>query len=348
MKRVALFILLVLLFFPCQAKQSFKCIDQWKFDEIIAGTVWHSVVDNNGHLVVAFFKTGLRLIKPDEMIAFAPFGEGPNEVKNFEAVLPYNDNIAITEHQQKTKLFTKKNGTYVSTESIWFKRGLISSFIISSGVYVKNRWFFTGLGELEGDNEYDHFYSLNVYDRQRNPIKRLLEWKSPKSNNFYHQMKRHIVSYKAQVFVVSENQPQVAVISSDDVKLIKKVTLEVPAFYKKMPEDFYRYKNGEMVNPKKYFLDLERWQTSYSRIAKVVLAGNRLVLSIRTCDKKQKLFALLFYNADTFKLEQVLYTDDFLLAAREGKYYFYANGEPARDESADKCIIKICQLSTDQ
>jgi hypothetical protein len=49
----------------------------------------------------------------------------------------------------------------------------------------------------------------------------------------------------------------------------------------------------------------------------------------------------LFYNTKTFKLERTILINDRLLGIRDGKYYFYANGDPKYDEEADECIIKI-------
>ena len=62
---------------------------------------------------------------------------------------------------------------------------------------------------------------------------------------------------------------------------------------------------------------------------------------MRTCEAKLKKFALLFYNAENFKLERTIFTNDLLLGAKDGKYYFYANGDPGRDEEAEEFIIHI-------
>ena len=66
-----------------------------------------------------------------------------------------------------------------------------------------------------------------------------------------------------------------------------------------------------------------------------------MVLQVRTCSKELKKFAMLFYNVDTLKLEKTVFTDGFFIGARDGKYYFYHNGNPGRDEGVDECIIDV-------
>jgi hypothetical protein len=82
----------------------------------------------------------------------------------------------------------------------------------------------------------------------------------------------------------------------------------------------------------------------YSRINYVLVSGKSLVLQIRTCNDKMKKFALLFYNAETFKLENTVFTSDLLLGAKDGKFYFAAGGDPGRDHENDELVINICTL----
>jgi len=82
-------------------------LNEWKFSETIYGTVWHSLVDGDGDLIVAFFKTGLRFITPNKMTVLAPFGKGPNEIENFTAISFYKDGIAVLDHLRRAKVFPK-------------------------------------------------------------------------------------------------------------------------------------------------------------------------------------------------------------------------------------------------
>jgi hypothetical protein len=69
--------------------------------------------------------------------------------------------------------------------------------------------------------------------------------------------------------------------------------------------------------------------------------GDYLVVQIRTCRDDMKKFALLFYSAKTFKLEKTVFLNDFLLGARAGKFYFFANGNPGRDEDTEEIVINV-------
>ncbi|MCP5105385.1 MAG: hypothetical protein GY950_18495 [bacterium] len=154
-------------------------------------------------------------------------------------------------------------------------------------------------------------------------------------------MSYFVIGYKTEtVFVLIENELKVHIVSSKSLEVLKTVKLEVPAFYKKMPETFYawkRYGNGN----NNFARDLEKWDMGYSSMQKAVVQNGRLVVQVRTANPKMKKFALLFYNADTFKLEKTVFLNDFLLGAKDGKFYCFANGNPGRDEDTDDCIINI-------
>jgi hypothetical protein len=123
------------------------------------------------------------------------------------------------------------------------------------------------------------------------------------------------------------------------LEFVKEWNLEIHAFYKKMPENYFMMpKPGDS---RSFMGVIEDWKTTYSRITEAAIEDSYLVLQIRTCNKKQKKFAMLFYNVDTLKLEKTIFTDDFFIGARDGRYYFYANGNPSRDEGTDECIINI-------
>jgi hypothetical protein len=136
-----------------------------------------------------------------------------------------------------------------------------------------------------------------------------------------------------------ENELKVYVVSTKTLEIIKEVQLEIPPFYKKMPESFYAWK--EYKDRSELPLDIEKWDMGYSSIQGIAVDGNYLVVQIRTPVEKMKKFALLFYNAETFKLERTVFLDDYLLDVKDGKYYCYANGNPGRDENTDECIINI-------
>ncbi|MCI0470731.1 MAG: hypothetical protein L0Y73_03635, partial [Candidatus Aminicenantes bacterium] len=138
-----------------------------------------------------------------------------------------------------------------------------------------------------------------------------------------------------------ENEPQVRIISTKKLEIERTVRLTTPAFYKPMPEKNYRGKWNVMGDADELQKKVEDWKTNYSVICRTAIDGDRLVVQIRTCAKVLKRFALLFYNADTFKLEDTVFTNDLLLAVKDGNYYLFAGGDPKYDEDAGEYIIDI-------
>ena len=100
---------------------------------------------------------------------------------------------------------------------------------------------------------------------------------------------------------------------------------------------FKKYKTGILEFKK----DIEKWYTQYSRINRVEVVGDKLVLQVRTCDEKLKKFALLVYRTDTFKHLDTILVDDLLVASRGEKLYFWQGGDPGLDENTEQAFIKI-------
>ena len=171
-------------------------------------------------------------------------------------------------------------------------------------------------------------------------LKMLLREKM-RNRGLEHLMNFYIDAYKDQLFFIKENELKLKVICPKELVLKRTIQLPSPDFYKKMPESYYSYKKEFRGNIQRLRRDFESWRTDYSKISKMLVEGDNLVLQIRTCSDELKKFALLFYNAGTFKLERTIYTDDYLLAAKDGKYYFFANGHPSLDDDTDECIINI-------
>ena len=111
-----------------------------------------------------------------------------------------------------------------------------------------------------------------------------------------------------------------------------------------MPDNFYVWKKYN--NPKDNILnDIESWNMGYSKITNALVDGKYLIIQIRTCNTDLKKFALLFYNANNFKLEKTFFTDDFLMGVKNGKLYCFSNGDPGRDDDTDKCVINILEIT---
>jgi hypothetical protein len=320
--------------------ENFKLIQQWKHNKEKSYTRVDnfSLVDKENAVVGIFYMIGGKVITADKVLTFAQHGLGPNEFSQLWAMFPYYDDLAFVEFPNKIKILTKKDGNYVFKETRWIQRGTLFH-IINDGVFFDKKWFLAGLKALDFKPTEATVSLLEVLDEKGRLLKDLLITKHRQGTN-YHDMSRYLVGYKTdRVFFLKENELKVSLISSKTLDVVKEINLEVPSFYKKMPDNFYTFKKYPQV--KDYLVDLENWATGYSRISKVLVEGNYLVLQIKTCSDKLKNYALLFYNADTFKLEKTIFMDDYLLGARNGKYYFFANGDPGLDENTDECIINI-------
>jgi len=316
----------------------FKRIDRWGHDESF-GCDFFSFIDSDNHVVGGFYMSENSIITPEKIVKFAPRGEGPGDIMSGCAAFPYKEDIIFFELNGKAKVFTKKNGTYDWKETRWFKTGKYGH-IIKEGIFFDNKFFLTGYEQLDyKSNEWDASF-LKVYDENGQPLKQLIRKTFTKPNRFS-EMKYHIAGYKTdRVLFLPENKLNVTIVSTKNLEIIKEVDLEFSGFYKKMPEDFYVFKKYD--NPKNFLLDIETWATGYSGITEAAVDGNWLVVQVRTCSKKEKKFALLFYNIENnFKLEKTVFTNDFLLDVKDGKYYCFANGDPGRDDDTDQCIINI-------
>jgi hypothetical protein len=328
---------------PLLGLDNFQLVEQWNHgDREPLTTLYGPFIDKDGHVVASFGKIGFRLISKDKVTSFAPMGQGPSDIYLCVGECRYKDDIAIMELSQKVKIFTKKDNTYKWKETKWLKRAYYQQ-ITRDVLFYKDKWFIAGEKPMDSNKgksgiETDHIF-VKVYDSSGKPLARLIK-KVYKKRKRHNHMDFYVVPYKSSVFFLAENELKVYEICTDRLKVVKKTNLEVPSFYKKMPEDFYIFKRYD-DDPRGFRRDYEYWKVSYSRITKVVVENGYLVLQIRTFGEKQKKFALLFYNADTLKLEKTIPIDDYFMGARDGKYYFFANGNPGRDEDAEECIINI-------
>ncbi len=336
-------LLFVIIFFTSSVltgASDFKRVDQWKHDELCLHH-FYSLIDPDNQVVGAFYKNPNLLISREKIVKFAGYGQSPNELTNLLGMFFYRGDLAMVEMPKKIKIFTKKNGTYAWKETKWLKMGKMPQ-IVKDGIFFDNKIFLAGLTFLEStknENEINTSF-IKVYDEKGTLLKDLVH-KTFKGPNRFYLMKYYVIGYKTdRVFFLAENELKVTLISAKTLEPVKEVNLEIPSFYKKMPDDFYSW-NKEKQQNENFNLVLENYAMGYSGINNSLVEGKYLVVQMRTCNPKLKKFALLFYNADSFKLEETIFIDDFLLGAKDGKYYFFANGDPSRDENTYECIINI-------
>jgi len=341
------FIVLIVFFglsisIPGLGAKEFKQIDSWNHgDQEIYGYIGIPLITKDREIIAGVAKQGCALIAKDRVDLFATLGEGPNQIWLASASAMYGNDIAYIQMGLSMKIFTKKDNTYKESKKRWFKRGYYSP-LARDALFTGNKWFFAGRLIQREKKSGTIVALLVVYDDEGKPLKTLIE-KEFKPKSSYQNMDYYIVAdkeAKKRVFVMSEHELKVYEVSTDKLELVKEWVLETPGFYKKMPEDYFMMqKPGD---PRSLSSVIAEWKTTYSRISEAAVEDGYLVLQVRTCSKELKKFAMLFYNVDTLKLEKTVFTDDFFIGARDGKYYFYHNGNPGRDEGVDECIIDVC------
>jgi hypothetical protein len=340
MKFITLLIIIFLLLAAfISGQENFKLIKQWIHSNEIIGYVFYTLIDKDDHIVGTFYKTGNCLITPEKVIKIAPKGLGPGDLMDIKGLSFYHDDIVFFEQPEKAKVFTKTNGTYKIKQTIWFKRDP-HLHVVKNGLFYDNKWFLAGY-ETMVQKKYESRAAtfLKIYDHNGTPVKRLIQ-KSYKEMNQEYIMDYYVIGFKDRVFFMTENNFKIYIISVKDLETVKVVDLRKPEFYKEMPKDYYVWKTYD--NPNDNFIkDVEKWKTTYSRIHKVIVEEEFLIIQIRTCTKNLTKFALLFYDTRNFELKRTILTEDLLLGARKGRYYFHANGDPTRDEEAENFIINI-------
>jgi hypothetical protein len=331
------------LFPQAAGKARLKRVTQWKHDTEPFGNEFISLVDRDNHVIGSFFKSPFRIISAEKIVLFAPYGQGPSDLMNAMAGFIYKGDLAVVETSNKIKVFTKKDGTYIWKETKWLKGSRFPHFV-KSGIFFANKLFLAGFAFLNMGKEEVEVGHLKIYDDQGKLLKTLIK-KTFKGPSRLYEMRYHVAGYKqGKVFYLPANELKVTVISTNTLEITEEKKIEHPSFYKKMPEGFYIFKNsrGDLSGLKK---DLETWATGYSAVTKMFIDGDYLVLQIRTCSERLKKFAFLFYNVEkNFKLENTVYIDDFLLGAKSGKYYCFANGNPGLDDGTDDVIINIYEF----
>jgi hypothetical protein len=336
---------IILLSVYLSGNQEFKLVEKWHHDDIMSGILFDAVVDQDGDLITAFQKAGVIIANAKKIEEFAPFGQGPNDLDGFFTLCFYKGDLAVEGMAGKLKVFHKKEGKYSWKQTIWKKFG-ITYHHVKDGQFAAGKWFFSGPQVFPiGKNKFSMYY-VNVYEEDGKIIKSLLRKDFKKSEAFpFNLLEYYIEKHKGNIYFIAENEPVIKIISPQSLKVMREIKLEMPAFYRPMPEENYRDKKknkrmDEFEIQKKW----AEWKTNYSRICRTAVDGNQLVLQIRTSAKALKRYALLLYNVETFKLDRTVMTDDLLLAVKDKKYYMFANGNPAYDDEAGEYIINIYQF----
>jgi hypothetical protein len=347
------FVLILFIQLTIQAlnAESFVLIKQWKvaFDEPL-GYVRSTFINESNQIVGLFDRTGAVLIEPQRAHVFSRRGEGPNDTLSARIALLYKGNVALCELHNRVKVFAKGNDSYAFKESKWLGR---SPYLVlsSDGIFQDEMFIFAGVygGKKSArDSKMNVVKHVRVYNDNGDFLQELLPGEMRRESQLYLQ-RFHVVGAPKthRAYFMTESELKIRVIDTINLKELNAAKLAIPSFYKKMPENFYIYKNY-LDSKSNIDLDYENWQTGYSAISRVVLDGSRLVVQIRTCKPGMKKFALLFYHLPNLKLENTVFTDDFLLGTREGNYYCFAGGNPGRDDNTDNVVINIYRWKSEK
>ena len=330
-------------------EKKFELIREYTGDQIFGMYFFDAVVDKDGDLIAGFSIPGCMIINEKGMSELGPYGQGPGDLDGYYTIFILNNNDLVVEGAAgKLKVFEKKNGKYTWEKTFWKQIGR-RAFAVRDSLFHDDKWYFCGMGNYyrSGRREFKVYY-LKVYSSEGKFIKDMVEEVFPRPNR-YHHMDSYLALYKNKVYLMIENRLHVRIISPTELKVEREVPLETPDYYKPMPKDHYaRQKRFQPISSADFIKEQEYLKTSYSRIVNALIEGRWLVIQIRTCSEKLKRFALLFYNADNFKLERTLFTDDFLLASRDGNYYFFKNGNPSYDEEAEEAVINIYRFKDEK
>ena len=326
---------------PAKADVEFKMIQQWNHgDKELYNILFIPIITKDGNLILRDGRQKWSyLIGPKEVVKFAPMGQGPSDLYIPYSACNYGDDIAYFEISKKLKIFTKKENTYSWKET----KSIISpySFEPRDMLFHNGKWLFAGHNVSSYDKKKKEvtFFYFYAYNDKGKPIKGLISRTLPYIVD-HSPMDYFLELSGKRIFLMKENELKVFLIDPDEIKLLREITLEIPDFYKKMPPDFYTFKEPPAADMQ-FIKTIENWKASYSSITGMAVENGYLAVQVRTCSDKLKKYAMLFYNAETFKLEKTFFSNDFFYGASKGKYYFYARGNPGYDEEAEECIINL-------
>ncbi len=345
MKEKALYALLIAalitLTLPMLGKVEFRQIKQWNHgNKELYEVLYCTVITNDGNVVI---RPGAKkesvLITPEETVFFAPMGQGPSDIYLPISACNYSEGIAYLEFQKKIKIFSKKNNTYTWKETIWLKGQFAP--MGRDILFYNGKWFIAGSNAQAYDSrkKIRTDFLLEVFNNKGEIVKGFfhIQYKDKVDNG---SKDYFLALNQSHIFFMIENELKTVEIDADELKILREIDLEIPEFYKKMPGDFYILKEYHM-DTNRFMKDTELWKIAYSSITNIDTCDAFLVVQVRTCSDKMQKYAVLFYDVNTLKLKKTFFTGDFFIGAKNGFYYFYANGNPGYDEEADKCIINL-------
>ena len=316
----------------------YELIENWRFsDEIISGYTWDAYLDNEGNLILMFFKDGIKIVNSQEIKNLAKMGQGPGELERWVALFFDGKYLIDIEGSGKIIYYERIDNQYLYKETKWLKRGVGFPFI-KGAVKSNNNWYITGFSQKsEGGSNTVCGYFLHVFGENGDLEKRLFykDFRGRYRGPFL--LTSYIRMFKDKIWVMLASDPELRIFNINDDTLIRAINLKMPRFYKPI-KDYIPYEIYSLDTLKKIY---EEWMLSYSRIENFIITENHLIVQIRTASENLPTFALCFYDLETLFLEDYYFCNHLLLAEQNGHFYFYENGDPGLDEKATKFSIRI-------
>lgn len=320
---------------PKKWKEDYKLLARWVFPEAKPGSyILDSVVDASGRLVIMGMRWGIKIITQNQIKDLAKFGEGPGDILHPAALYTDRDYLVDIENYGRLVYFRDINGEYKYYKTEWLRN---REQIVRGGVYCNGKWYLTGFLSFPRES-FSRGYFLTIFDAKGRLKKRELFIDFKKPNRPY-LLSTYIRKLNGKVWIALEHRPTIYIVDCKTDKLERKITLKVPAFYKPFKK---------LMPPPKRIISsqtlqkiYEDWIFSYSRIENMLLDEKNLILQIRTASSKLPTYAVLFYDNRTFKLKNIYFANHRLLGEKNGKFYFFENGDPGLDDLADTVAIRI-------
>jgi hypothetical protein len=321
-----------------------KLLKQWIHNVDVGGEISHCLLDKYSNIILVH-RPGISLVNEKKITTFAEWGQGPDQINSVYAICDYQGDLAVFELNNQIKLFKMEGETYHEINKKWLKINP-GIYFLRDAFYAQGRFFLGGLFTIKEEREKIYAALMMAYNDLSGQVEEkfgLVYY--PKPSDHY-IIRKHFAIYGDHLLFLPQNELKVYMISLNNLNLEKTVELKPPGFYIPMPKTFFLLKNYKDDN--EYWKTIVTWMSSYSAVTRMVVLQNRyLILQIRTCNSKQKKFALLFYDINNnFFLSNVIYTNDLLLAGEGDKalLYFFNGGDPMIDEEAGKLIINIYQI----
>lgn len=335
--------------------ESFKVVNRIPAKSEWSGSAYFdAIVDKDQLLIASGAYVGVVGFNSAGSAPIAGFGQGPDEVDHARVMYMMGDHLAIEGFAKRIKLFAKKGGKYSHHKTFWLQTEG-SAFIPRDALCLDNKLFYCGyqndITSVAGINQPFSVHYLKVYKADGKFIKNVISRKYPRYVSDDNYKYSFLAANGADVVLFFlEDEMMVQIVSVKDIKLLKTLRLEVPTFYKKMPESNYirSEKERAAANPNNFRINMQRWKTGYSAITGVHTDKGKLAVQIRTCNPSMNQYALLFYNLNTFRLEETTFINDFLMAVRDGKYYFFKGGHPEFDDTDEDAEILICEKAPEK